>query len=272
MRKLQYIFFLSFISIISCEDPIDVDLDTAEPRLVIDASLNWLKGTTGANQSIKLSLTAPYFDQSVPPASGATVIVTDSNNNIFNFIEIDNTGIYSTNTFLPEINGIYNLTITYNSEVYTASETLTSVPAIEFVEQKNNGGFSGDEIEIKAYYTDPAGIENYYLFEFIILSENALSLEVYDDEFTDGNQIFGFYSGEILETGDELIIRSSGISQRNFEFFNILLQQTDEEVGDPFDVQPVSVRGNCINQTNPNNYPLGYFRVSETSVFSYIIE
>ncbi|GAA3588814.1 DUF4249 domain-containing protein [Flavivirga amylovorans] len=259
-------------SLASCEDVVDIDLNTAEPRLVIDASLSWVKGTDGKNQSIKLSLTAPFFDSIVPPATGATVTVTDSNNSTFVFNEIENSGIYINNNFLPILNTTYNLTIVYNNETYTATETLIPVTPIEFVEQKNDGGFSGDETEIKAYYNDPSNIKNFYLFEFLIIKKNSINLEVYDDEFTDGNQIFAFFSGEDLETGDELKIMSSGISERNFEFLNILLQQTDNESGDPFETQPATVRGNCINQTNPDNYPFGYFRVSETSVFSYIIE
>ena len=62
MKKLIYIWLLIPI-LISCEDVIDVDLKTAEPRLVIDASLNWVKGSQGNSQIIKLSLTAPFYDK-----------------------------------------------------------------------------------------------------------------------------------------------------------------------------------------------------------------
>ncbi|WNH12841.1 DUF4249 family protein [Thalassobellus suaedae] len=269
MRKIIYILIIS-LPFISCEDVIQVDLKSAEPRLVIDASLNWLKGSQGNNQYIKLTLSAPFFDSSIPPANGATVIVTDLHNNTFNFIEEENTGLYINNTFIPVIDGVYNLTIIYNNETYTATEKLISVSPIEYVEQKNEGGFSGEEIEIKAFYSDPKGIENYYLFEYS--KSRTKSLEVYDDEFTDGNQIFAFYSDENLTTGDELIIKNYGISKQFYEFMNLLLQQTDNESGDPFELQPATVRGNCLNQTNPENYPLGYFKASEVSIFNYTIE
>ncbi len=254
----------------SCEDVIEVDLNSSEPRLVIDASLNWVKGSQGNNQYIKLTQSAPFFDDSIPPANGAEVIVTDLNNHTFNFIEEENTGIYINTSFIPVINDVYNLTIIYNNETYTATEKLIPVSSIEYVEQKNEGGFSGEEIEIKTYYTDPEGIENYYLFEFT--NNITKNLEVYDDEFTDGNQIFAFYSDENITTGDELIIKNYGISKQFYEFMNLLLQQTDDENGDPFELQPATVRGNCINQTNPENYPLGYFKASEVSIFNYTIE
>jgi hypothetical protein len=269
MKKLVIIVISLFL--FSCEDVIDVNLNSTEPRLVIDASINWLKNTTGRTQFITLSLSAPYFDENIPAATGATVFVTDSNNNTFNFIEEGTSGIYKNDSFTTEIGGVYNLTINYNDEIYTATETLMPIVPIEFVEQKNDGGFSGDEIEIKAFYTDPGGIENFYLFEFIRTSSNSLNLEVYDDEFTDGNQIFAFHSDEDLETGDELIIRNYGISERYYEYLNILLQQTDDQSGDPFQTQPATVRGNCINQTNPEHYPFGYFRASEVDQLTYTI-
>lgn len=273
MRILKYILSTVLLLIVtSCEDVIDVELNSAPPRLVIDAALIWEKGTDGKNQVIKLSLTAPFFNSDIPPATGATVVVTDSNDNTFNFIENGSTGIYISNTFIPEINGVYNLNITYNNESYTATETLISVVSIESVEQKNDGGFSGDEIELKAFYTDPEGVDNFYLFDFNIVKFSTTFIEVYDDEFTDGNRIFAFYSNDDIQLGDEVIITNYGISERTYEFYNILLEQTDENNGDPFETQPTSVRGNCINTTNPDNYPLGYFRASEVSVFSYFIE
>ncbi|PWH81537.1 DUF4249 domain-containing protein [Algibacter marinivivus] len=271
MKKIFKIILIC-LTLYACEDVIDVNVNNAEPRLVIDASIHWLKNTNGNTQLIKLSLTAPYFNNDIPPATGASVSISNSSSSVFNFIEEGNTGIYKNENFVPAIGETYTLNILYNNETYTGTETMTPVVPIDFVEQKNDGGFTGEEIEIKAFYTDPESINNYYLFEFLVLARNTSTLEVYDDEFTDGNQIFGFYSDEDLESGDQLIIRNSGVSERTYEFLNILLQQTDEDSGDPFETQPATVRGNCINQTNPDNFPLGYFRVSETDAFTYVVE
>ncbi|MEP3836103.1 MAG: DUF4249 domain-containing protein [Algibacter sp.] len=271
MRKIVIIFILGLL-VTSCEDVIDIDLNTAEPRLVIDASILWIKDTAGSSQIIHLTLTAPYFNDTIPVATGATVTVTDSKNTVFNFIEDGSSGRYFNDTFTPLKNEEYTLNILYKNETYLATETMTSVVPIDYIEQKNDGGFSGEDIEIKAYYTDPENEKNFYLFDFFVVDRETASLEVYDDEFTNGNEIFAFYSNEDLKTGDNLIIRNSGISERTYEFFNILLQQTDEDSGDPFQTQPATVRGNCVNQTNPDNYPLGYFKVSEVDVFTYVVQ
>ncbi|WP_298556106.1 DUF4249 domain-containing protein [uncultured Algibacter sp.] len=273
MRILKYILSIVLVLIITaCEEVIDVELNNVPPRLVIDAAINWQKGTDGKDQVIKLSLTAPFFNGTIQPATGATINITDTSNNTFNFIEEASSGIYKNNSFIPVINGVYNLNITYNNEQYSATETLIPVVPIEYVEQKNDGGFSGDQIELKAFYTDPIDIENFYLFEFNIVKYNTTFLDAYNDEFTDGSQIFAFYTNDDMELVDEIIITNHGLSERAFEFYNILLQQKAENNGGPFETQPATVRGNCNNQTNPDNFPLGYFRVSEIDVFSYIIE
>ncbi|WP_178988338.1 DUF4249 family protein [Winogradskyella schleiferi] len=270
MKKSIYLL-LVFSIFYTCEDVIDVDLNEAEPRLVIEASINWLKNTTGNEQSIKLSLSAPFFDDDTPPANGATVQITDSNDNTFNFVEEGDTGIYRTNNFIPVIDRIYNLTINYNGAIYTASETLKSVVPIEFVEQNNEGGFTGEDIELKTYFTDPVDIDNFYFFEYISDIPVVPTLDVLDDEFIDGNQIFAFYTEEDLEPGDEVIMRHFGVSEQFYEFMFILLQQGSEQGGGPFETQPATVRGNCINTTNSDNYPFGYFRLSEMVELVYVV-
>lgn len=271
VKKLLYtLFVLCFL--MSCEDVVDVDLNEAEPRLVIEASINWFKNTTGNEQIIKLSLSAPFFDETIPPANGAIIQILDTNDNVFNFTEDGSTGNYVNSNFIPVIDETYTLIINYNNEIYSAQETLKSVSPIDFVEQNNDGGFTGQDIELKAYYTDPVNEENYYFFEFISDIPVVPTLEVYEDRFTNGNQIFGFYTEEDLEVGDQVTIRNYGVSRRFYDFMFVLLQQGSDESGGPFETQPATVRGNCINETNPDNFPFGYFRLSEVDEVIYTVQ
>ncbi|MBJ2175345.1 DUF4249 domain-containing protein [Aureibaculum sp. A20] len=270
MKKI--LFFIVLIGFMSCEDVIDVDLPQSEPRLIIDASINWLKGTTGSSQLIKLSLSAPYFDTIIPPANNAEVKITNSQNTEFVFTEESDSGFYTNNTFTPVIDETYQLTIVYNSETYIASETLKSVSPITRIEQSQTGGFLAEDYEIKAYTQDPANEDNYYLLEFSNDIPTLPTLEVFKDEFVNGNEIFAYFSDEDLDVGNEIKIRSYGTSERYYEFMFILLQQTSDGGGGPFETQPATVRGNCINTTNKENYPLGYFRLSEVDEFTYEIQ
>ena len=53
---------------------------------------------------------------------------------------------------------------------------------------------------------------------------------------------------------------------------SILLQQIVDAGGGPFQTQPATVRGNCVNQTNHENFPLGYFRLSQAYSMEYQVQ
>src|SRR5690606_37436382 len=133
--KLRYILFLLTLAMISCEEVVHVDLDTAAPRLVVEGSINWVKGTDGAQQTIRLTKTTAYYADEIPVATGATVTMTDSDGAVFNFIEVPNTGNYVCSEFAPQIGMTYTLDILYEGEHFSAEETMHSVPEIGLFEQ-----------------------------------------------------------------------------------------------------------------------------------------
>jgi hypothetical protein len=265
MKKL-FLLMIIFGTLYSCEDVIDVDLNDAPPRLVAEANLNILENGS-SSAAVRLTTTAPFFDNNVPFVTDAVVNVTDENGIIYPFNYTEN-GVYIS-TLVPQLNIDYTLTIIYKDETYTATETLYTVSPLEFVEQRNDGGFSGEDIELKAFYTDPAGEKNFYFFEG--LSERGDLLNVYSDQFFDGNKIFGYYLVDDLEAGDEVQFNIYGVSEAYYNFMFILLQQTGGG-GGPFETQPATVRGNIVNETNSDNYPLGYFRISEVSTLNYTVQ
>ncbi len=251
----------------SCEDVIDVELNDAAPRLVIDANINLQVETGEPISFIKLTTTAPFFDNQVPVVEDASVKITDDNGSIFPFTYASD-GFYSSN-FSPQKDRDYTLEILFKDEVYTATTNLVSSTPLEYVEQKDDGGFSGDQIELKVFFTDPAGIKNFY---FITAnSERGILRDVLSDEFFDGNLIFGLYLAEDLAAGDNVQFNLYGITEEYYNYLFILLQQTGGG-GGPFETQPGTVRGNIINQSNPENYPLGHFGISEVSTLNYTVQ
>lgn len=47
-----------------------------------------------------------------------------------------------------------------------------------------------------------------------------------------------------------------GISEPFYNYLYILRSQGGNNGGGPFQSQPATVKGNVVNQTNPENYPL----------------
>ncbi len=268
MEKLHKLFGVLLITgLISCEEVVQVDLDESEPRLVVDAALLLDKDNPTSMQTIRLTITAPFFEDRVIPAQGAIVLVRESSGREFIFDEIES-GYYRNNNLYLKFDTAYDLEILYEGEMYTATESLIPVASLEGVEQSTGGGFSGDNIELKVYYIDPVETRDYYLFRFL---HQDLSIQIYEDEFTNGNRTFAYFRDDELKSGDEVRFEAQGISRRFYEYMFILRSQAGSG-GGPFQTQPTTVRGNVINTTNPQNYALGYFRVSETDNLNYTIQ
>lgn len=262
----------SSFSFISCEDVIDVDLNTAAPKLVIDASIKWQKGTLGDEQTIKLSTTTGYFENVIPAVSGAIVYITDSNSIQYDFNEDIGTGNYICTNFNPVLNETYVLTVIHDGQTYLATENLIPSPTIDSVNQNDEGGFTGEDIEVKFFFQDNGLLDNFYLVQFNTSFLSLPEYDVVDDEFFQGNQMFGLYSNEDLKAADELTFTLHGISERYYNYMNVLLGVAGNNGGSPFQTPPTTVRGNIVNQTNFNNYALGYFRLSEIDTMSYTIQ
>lgn len=262
----------TIFTLVSCEDVVAVDLETANPKLVIDASLKWQKGTPGNEQTIKLTTTTGFYENTIPYVTGATVFVTNGNSDVFNFMEIPNSGEYFCSDFLPEINQLYTLTVIVNGQTYTATETLKAVPTIDSVEQNNEGGFTGEDIEVKFFYQDDPNANNFYLIQFNTSITTLPEYDVVSDEFFQGNQMFGLYTNEDLSVGNNVNFTLHAISENYYNYMNILLGVAGNTSGSPFQTPPATVRGNIINTTDFDNYALGFFRLSEIDTTSYVVE
>jgi Domain of unknown function (DUF4249) len=290
MKKISLILVTFIVFLLnSCQDVVDIPLDTANPKLVIDATINWEKGTTGINQKIVLTTTTNFYSQKIPAVSGAKVTISNSQNNVFDFVEKPNTGEYFCTSFVPVIDETYTLTVINKGETYTATESLKPVAKIEdptikiFDADKNeikitNGvsqeiqkGFGNDILKIRAFYKDPSGKENYYLYKYKFSTEIKSNYYVDEDVFFDGNPFFSLAFQEKLVAGDKVEIVHYGISKSYYNYMNVLLSIAGNQGGGPFQSPPATVKGNIINKTNFDNYPLGYFSLSESSSVTHVV-
>lgn len=271
MKKIFAIICILF-TFASCETVVDIPLKNEEPRLVIDAIIKWQKGTVGNNQTIRLSLTNDFYTNEVVPATGATITITDSNSNVFNFIE-SNQGEYTCTNFNPVINESYTLLVTYKGENYTATNKLYETPTIINFQQETVPGFGGDAIQIKFFYQDNGQEDNYYLVGVKDPNKQRPQFGAVRDEFFQGNVMFGLYRNDEIKSGDNILFSLQGISLGYFNYMEKLIDISGGQGGgNPFSTPPASLRSNIVNNTNNENYPLGYFHLSEIDERSYTVQ
>ncbi|UII75562.1 DUF4249 domain-containing protein [Flagellimonas sp. HMM57] len=260
MKNSIYLL-LSLFLLASCEEVIDIELPTSEPRLVIDAIIgyNQNNGDPITIGQVKLTLTAPFLQDEIPPAENATVtIIDEENGQSFPLVESD-PGVFQNGFPDLEFDREYTLIVNYDGETYTATQQLIPAPVISSAVQGDGFLFDEEEeTEVVITFTDTPNERNYYLFSFGF--DNFL---VVDDEFFEGSDITFSYFYEDVEPGDLLTITLLGIDKNFADYVDLALVQSGENGGGPFATPPATVKGNILNTTTPENFPFGYFNLSE---------
>lgn len=269
MKKIYILPILILMIFSNCEKVIDVDVPSIEPKLIIDASFEvyFDESPVTAKTVVTLTESADYFDETIPVISNATVFVTNlSDNSIISFSDADADGNYEPNTnFIPADNVEYELTVIHNNETYKGEATKIKSTRIIEVNQGNSTLFSGNEVEINVKIQDQLNIDNYYFFDF---DNNNFS--VIEDRFFDGQEyeVPNFYAEDEIVLPSAVNIRMLGVSKDYFTYLRILISQSGLNGGGPFETVPTSLLGNMINTSDVNNFPLGYFHISETDKYT----
>ena len=261
---------LLFTLLLSCEEVIDIELSSEEPRLVIDALIGYNdnNGDPLTVGQVRLTLTAPFFAEEVPVAENATVrIINESSGEVHTLVQ-GRPGIFAIGFPNLEFGVAYTLEVIYEGETYIATEQLVKAGTITSVAQGDGFLFDEEEeTEIIVTFDDIPNERNHYLFAFDF--DNYL---VTDDEFYQDSNLTFSYFYEDIEPGDLLTITLLGINKRFADYIDLALIQSGDDSGGPFQVPTGTVRGNLVNVTNPDNYPFGYFSISEFDVKLITIE
>ncbi|MDB9726522.1 DUF4249 domain-containing protein [Flavobacteriaceae bacterium] len=267
------LLFALTISLFSCEDVIEVEVQNTTPRLVIDAQFNIFTALEAPRLEggVKLSMSANYFDLNVPIIKDALVTITHLNSGLeYPLLFDESIGMFLPNKidFLTDFISKYELKVVYNGQVYRGNTNFVPVPPILKAVQGTKTLFSGDETEIILSFQDFSERDDFYLYDF--------GQDIYrpiEDRFFQGEEfVFShFYSSDEVKVGDLITIKAHGVEEQYYNYFNLILTLTDSN-GGPFQSLPASSRGNILNVTQPDNYPLGYFLISESHQVQLLVE
>ena len=289
--KNLYIILLSAFALTSCEEVIDLNLDTAPKKLVIDAALDWKKGEAKAYPIVDISYTEAYFGETHSPAIDNAVVKIVSGTQTYSLTLWDGT---TTITFdnlnelkggsryvfpagiTPELGKDYELIVELDGQTYTAKDKMLEAPVVpsDRIVQKENGGFLKDRKEVRFYFDGiNDGVANAYLLK---LSQSNISKTVYgtlDDNYIANNKFFFIMTGvdddEKLNKGDVVNVILYRIHPQYKEFVQMLVRLSEGQ--SPFTI-PTRPIGNIVNTTNKRENPLGAFRVAQYTTLQYTVK
>lgn len=226
MKKLT-IAYLLLIALTSCEKIIDVDLNTADPKTVIDASLC----AQDSVHVVFISESGRFTDaQGLARVSGAAVTITDQFGIEGTFTEFDSS-IYILQNY-PLIDGnTYELSVTRGDELITSTSTLApAIPIDSLIFEENQfggngpgGGNPGETLyRTRIVFQDPASETNYYRVELTVNDTLDRNFVVLSDELTNGNEQNRPYFSRNVRGGDMVDMDLWTIDRAGFDYFRTM--------------------------------------------------
>lgn len=257
-KHIYYCLTLLALTLSACTKEIDLELDTAEPKLVVESVLT----DNLEPYRVKLTRTTPYFSEGEHYIDNALVIVTDNAGNV-DTLTYTTRGIYATLTNRQGVPGVtYNLQVTYDGNTYVASSVMPALVPLDTVSYVYNEGstFQEEGYNCAANFQEPEGVVNFYRMNFYrndTLQTDPFKYFVVDDGFVDGNYIVSF-TPYTYQTNDTCKVELLCIAKDYYQFLTALSTQT-QATGGPFDPIPSNP------PSNVSNGALGFFAAATRS-------
>ncbi len=297
IKNLRYSILACFcLSLFSCVDEIDLNVDTEQRTLIVDGFVS----DFNADYTLKLSLSSVIGignDNILDPVPGATIRLLDDRGGIFPYDE-EEPGVYRLKGFAAERLTSYQIDISLSDgrrfqskpQELRSSSLIDSISySIEEKSLRNNAGdfnsqlfismlISTDiseaeeppflrwrvegEYQLQEGFPGALNLRRCYIKENLDLND----IRVFDASELNGNVLFDQVIAETpynFRFADQFCFHVSqfSISEEEFEYWNNIKDIIDIN-GGLFDPPPGTVIGNIVNVDNPSDIAVGYFSVS----------
>lgn len=234
------------ILIPACEEVIDIDLNSSNPVVVIEAFI--------ARDSVcvaRLEYTTDYFSiGNPPPITDAAVTLSGSNGQSETLVHVGE-GIYRGSLIRGEAGISYLIEIDHNGETITAHTSLPEKSEIVTIDAiRSTFTRPGDEPSylLDIIFSDNPFAENYYMVRIIrndTLMKGYISLA--SDFFNNSGKIDYTEWRYDFRSGDRATVELYSIDRDLFVYFSMINEATSPGIGFATPYNPRSnLRGNAL--------------------------
>ena len=268
MRLLYHIVCLAVIVITfsSCEKVIDLDLNSAEKKYVVEATMS----DQSESVRVLISQTKDFDeDSNFPGISGATVTITERGGNSYTLTD-GGTGLYYHGSLRAEPGKTYDLRVQLAGEVFTASSTAPQPVAIDSLYITDELLFGDYRKMANLRFRDPPGRGNCYRFVQYVNGIRETQIMIMNDDYIDDRLVTStlYYfadedDGDILiKPGDEVKVKFQVIDEPVYKYWFSLLRSSTGGNQQASPANPVS---------NMQGGALGYFSAHTETVATVIV-
>ena len=216
----RLVFCLSLVSFCSCQKVIDLKLHDADIKYVVEGLITNEPGVCKVN----LTQSKPFYeDNQFPGVSGAIVTVKD--NDVEFSLPETQPGVYETNFINGTPGHLYELSVTINGHLFTASSKMPFPVLLDTI-YISDGPFGQFKFATVGY-NDPGGISNNYRFVQYLNGAKDPAIFWQNDEFTDGQTVLIQLDTGIdkkddpraIKSGDMVTIEMLGIDDAVYKYW-----------------------------------------------------
>src|SRR5688572_601023 len=223
MRPINKIFLITVLFSFSCNKVIEIDLRDTEIKYAIEGII------TNEPGICKVYITeSKNFNENNQFNRIGNALVTVSDNGTERILQETGPGLYETNLINGTPGHIYQLTVTINNKIFTASCTMPQPVLMDtlYVSRGPLGQYKFATLS----YTDPAGINNGYRFIQYVNGVKEPTIFWKNDEFTDGQLVTMQLDASApdkddprnIKTGDEVMIEMLCVYDPIYQFWYTL--------------------------------------------------
>ncbi|MBI3134230.1 MAG: DUF4249 domain-containing protein [Bacteroidetes bacterium] len=266
MKTIHWFFSTVTVGLLvtACEKVIDVPLEEADRKIVVEAVF---RDNPGDNY-VLLSKTGSVYDNSdFEKISGAAVKITDQAGTEFLLTEVPGMpGAYSHASFQVMTNNAYTLSVVAGSETFTASSPTFYKPqfdSLTYTEQVGSFGVGTDTTYLVFFsFMDDGSAENFYRINAWVNGAADENLYVTNDELFNGQNYSQPIYATTVEKGDTVLLELLSMDKANYTYFYSLASNQAEG---PFAATPSNPVSNITGGA------IGYFGAYTTDTMTIII-
>ncbi len=263
MRLWFYIMMIGWLAI-SCEKVIDIDLNDANPNIVVEAEL--YQGER--DFEVKLSYTSSFFEEEEQEiVDNAFVTLTEVGGETVE-VPYAEDGLYRIEDYLAKDDKQYTLSIDVDGVNYSSTADMPPNVTLDSIEQRDPmGPFMGDGGKVLfLHWNDNPDQENYYRVIYALndtLRRSREDVFIFDDGFVNGNETEIPLFVRLFDPGDTVDVQFLAIDPKAYDY--LLTLNTIIGNGQP-SAAPANPNSNFTNGA------LGYFAVYNGDQKRIIIE
>jgi hypothetical protein len=273
MKRYLYTVF-GFFLLASCQEEVFLELNTVEPRPVIEAF--WTDA--GIYNFVRLSTSKDFYNTEPNEViDDASVFITNENNgDIISFRFSQQAGRYlPLNNVAGKIGDTYRLHVEWKDNVYESSGVLLDAPVLDSIVYN----FRDERIfRDPGYYLTLYGDilfedNNFYRLRVVkndTLLNNRNDYLLFDDSFGTSILNRGFeLSGFPFKANDRVRLELFRLNRDTFDYINQVVGLLFND-GGLFSPPPQNPESN-IKLKSGKNEPLGYFKVSPVRTVDIVV-